>query len=88
MPSTTQPDNPVAIGLMLCDQVIVDKDTGKPSPVGIFTGLAVDHFDEPQTLFCFRCPDQWAWSQQAGIGRIPAGQWRPDLCADVFDFFS
>jgi hypothetical protein len=38
---------------MLCDQVIVDKDTSKPSPLGIFTGLAVDGFDEPQRFSAF-----------------------------------
>jgi hypothetical protein len=40
---------PVAIGLLLCDRVIVDKDTNSPSAIGIFTGLAVERFpSEPQ----------------------------------------
>lgn len=40
---------PVAIGLLLCDRTIIDKDTGSPSAIGIFTGLAVDRFpSEPQ----------------------------------------
>lgn len=40
---------PVAIGLLLCDRVIVDKDTNSPSAIGIFTGLAVEGFpSEPQ----------------------------------------
>jgi hypothetical protein len=40
---------PVVIGLMLCDRVIVDKDTNSPSAIGIFTGLAVDGFpSDPQ----------------------------------------
>jgi hypothetical protein len=34
----------IAIGLLLCDRVIVDKDTNSPSAIGIFTGLAVEHF--------------------------------------------
>src|SRR3954465_14500366 len=40
---------PVVIGLLLCDRVIVDKDTSSPSAIGIFTGLAVESFpSEPQ----------------------------------------
>jgi hypothetical protein len=40
---------PVVIGLLLCDRVIVDKDTNSPSAIGIFTGLAVERFpSEPQ----------------------------------------
>jgi hypothetical protein len=40
---------PIAIGLLLCDRVIVDKDTSSPSAIGIFTGLAVEHFpSDPQ----------------------------------------
>jgi hypothetical protein len=35
---------PVTLGLMLCGQVIVDKDTNNPSAIGIFTGLAVEKF--------------------------------------------
>jgi hypothetical protein len=35
---------PVAIGLLLCDRVIVDKDSNSPSAIGIFTGLAVESF--------------------------------------------
>jgi hypothetical protein len=35
---------PVVIGLLLCDRVIVDKDTNSPSAIGIFTGLAVERF--------------------------------------------
>jgi len=38
---------------MLCDQVIVDKDTDKPSLVGVFTGLSVNDFDEPQRFSAF-----------------------------------
>src|SRR3954452_13477017 len=40
---------PIAIGLLLCDRVIVDKDTNSPSAIGIFTGLAVERFpSDPQ----------------------------------------
>jgi hypothetical protein len=46
-------DNPVAVGLMLCDQVIVDKDTNKPCLIGIFTGLAVQDFHEAQRFSAF-----------------------------------
>jgi hypothetical protein len=35
---------PVALGLLLCDRVIIDKDTNSPSAIGIFTGLAVESF--------------------------------------------
>jgi hypothetical protein len=38
---------------MLCDQVIVDKDTNKVSPIGIFTGLAVDDFNQPRRFSAF-----------------------------------
>jgi hypothetical protein len=40
---------PISIGLLLCDRVIIDKDTNCPSAVGIFTGLAVEQFpSDPQ----------------------------------------
>jgi hypothetical protein len=42
---------PVAIGLLLCDRVIVDKDTNSPSAIGIFTGLAVDSFPSESQRF-------------------------------------
>jgi uncharacterized protein DUF6941 len=45
--------NPVAVGLMLCDQVIVDKDTNKPCLIGVFTALAVQDFKEPQRFSAF-----------------------------------
>ena len=47
------PSIPVPISLMLCDQVIVDKDTFKPSLIGVFTGLAVQDFAEPQRFSAF-----------------------------------
>jgi hypothetical protein len=42
---------PIAIGLLLCDRVIVDKDTNSPSAIGIFTGLAVEHFPSDSQRF-------------------------------------
>ncbi len=35
---------PVAVGLILCEQVIVDLHTKNPSPINIFSGLVVDDF--------------------------------------------
>ncbi len=42
---------PIAIGLLLCDRVIVDKDTYSPSAIGIFTGLAVESFPSDSQRF-------------------------------------
>lgn len=38
---------PVAIGLIVCEQVIVDYHTRNPSPISVFTGLAVESFPSP-----------------------------------------
>jgi hypothetical protein len=38
---------PVAVGLIVCEQVIVDQHTRNPSPISIFTGLAVESFPSP-----------------------------------------
>src|SRR5947207_1192693 len=35
---------PAAIGLMLCDQVLFEQGTQKPSLIGIFTGMPVEGF--------------------------------------------
>jgi hypothetical protein len=35
---------PKSIGLFLCDQVMFERDTQKPSLIGCFTGLAVRRF--------------------------------------------
>jgi hypothetical protein len=35
---------PSALGLFLCDQVIFDRDTNRPTPVGIFSTLRCDRF--------------------------------------------
>jgi len=72
-------DNPVAIGLMLCDQVIIDKDTGKPSPVGIFTGLAVDDFDEPQRFSAFA-----ALTNGRGQGKLELVVFRLDTGDQIY----
>lgn len=39
---------PTALGLMLCDQVSFDKDTLKPSLIGVFNGMAVEGFPSPR----------------------------------------
>ena len=54
MASAAEPA-PIAIGLMLCDQIIIDKDTNKPCLIGVFTGLAVHDFEEPQRFSVFLC---------------------------------
>ncbi len=35
---------PKALGITLCDQVIFEEVTQKPSLIGSFTGVAIDHF--------------------------------------------
>jgi hypothetical protein len=35
---------PSALGLMLCDQVIIERDTNKPTLVGVFKGLGCSQF--------------------------------------------
>jgi hypothetical protein len=42
---------PLALSLILCEQVIVDHDTKNPSPISVFTGLAVDGFPSPAQRF-------------------------------------
>lgn len=45
---------PAALGLMLCDQVLFEHNTQKPTLVGIFTGIAVDGFPSgPQRFDLF-----------------------------------
>jgi hypothetical protein len=45
---------PTALGLFLCEQVIVDHQTRNPSPINIFTGRAVDGFpSDPQRFSVF-----------------------------------
>ncbi|GEM_PF-3421386 len=38
------PQQPKAISLMLCDQVVFEQGTQKPYLLGVFTGIAVDGF--------------------------------------------
>ena len=47
---------PVALSLMICEQVIVDLHTQNPTPVSIFTGLSVEEFPSPPQRFSiFAC---------------------------------
>jgi len=42
---------PSALGLTLCDRIIVDQLTGQPSLICIFTDLRADGFPSPPTRF-------------------------------------
>ncbi len=42
---------PTALGLTLCDRIIVDQLTGQPSLICIFTGLQADYFPSPPARF-------------------------------------
>ena len=42
---------PVALSLILCEQVIVDLHTRNPSTISVFTGLAVEGFPSPPQRF-------------------------------------
>jgi hypothetical protein len=45
---------PKALGLTLCDQVLFEQGTQKPSLIGCFIGMAVDHFPSgPQKFDVF-----------------------------------
>ena len=45
---------PTAIGLVLCEQVIVDHRSKCPSPINIFTGFSVESFpSEPRPFSVF-----------------------------------
>ena len=45
---------PIALGLTLCDYVIVEEGTKKVSLIGTFTGIAVEHFPAvPQPFSVF-----------------------------------
>jgi hypothetical protein len=43
--------DPTALALLLCEQVIVDQHSRNPSPINIFTGLAVDRFPSDSQRF-------------------------------------
>jgi hypothetical protein len=46
--------DPTALALLLCEQVIVDHHSRNPSPINIFTGLAVEEFPSaPQRFSVF-----------------------------------
>jgi hypothetical protein len=65
---------PVAVGLMLCGQTIIDKDTGSPSAIGIFTGLAVERFpSDPQRFSVFG-----VLTDAQGSGRLRLAVFRLD----------
>ena len=65
---------PVAVSLMLCGQVIVDKDTSNPSAIGIFTGIAVDRFpSDPQRFTAFA-----VLTDAQGSGKIRLAVFRLD----------
>jgi hypothetical protein len=65
---------PTALGLFLCERVLVDKESGNPSPIGIFTGLAVDQFpSDPQRFSVFS-----ALTDGAGNGNLELAAVRLD----------
>jgi Family of unknown function (DUF6941) len=43
--------DPTALALILCEQVIVDQHSRNPSPINIFTGLAVEQFPSDAQRF-------------------------------------
>jgi len=58
--------DPTPLALMLCEQVIVDQQSRNPSPINIFTGLAVDQFpSDPQRFSVFA-----ALTDSQGEGRL------------------
>jgi hypothetical protein len=42
---------PSAISLMLCDQVVFERETQKPYLLGVFTGVSADHIPTPPQRF-------------------------------------
>jgi hypothetical protein len=58
--------DPTALALLLCEQVIVDQHSRNPSPINIFTGLAVEQFpSDPQRFSVFA-----ALTDSQGDGRL------------------
>jgi len=58
--------DPTALALILCEQVIVDQHSRNPSPINIFTGLAVEQFpSSPQRFSVFA-----ALTDSQGTGRL------------------
>lgn len=58
--------DPTPLALILCEHVIVDQQSQNPSPINIFTGLAVDQFPSgPQKFSVFV-----ALADSQGIGRL------------------
>jgi hypothetical protein len=44
---------PVSLSLVICEQVIVDRGTGNPSPINCLTGLIADDFPWEYRLSLF-----------------------------------
>jgi hypothetical protein len=58
--------DPTALALILCEQVIVDQQSQNPSPINIFTGMAVQVFPSPpQRISVFA-----ALTDTQGAGRV------------------
>jgi uncharacterized protein DUF6941 len=53
-PGTFMTPDPTALALIICEQVIVDYNSRNPSPISIFSGLAVERFpSDPQRFSVF-----------------------------------
>src|SRR5947209_2537058 len=59
---------PIAIGLLLCDRVIVDKNINSPSAIGIFKGFAVAH--SPSDAQRFSVLSVLTDAQGDGLGKL------------------
>jgi hypothetical protein len=58
--------DPTALALLICEQVIVDQHSQNPSPINVFTGLAVERFpSDPQRFSVFA-----ALTESLGDGRL------------------
>lgn len=71
---------PIALGLSLCNLVIIDQDTRNPSLVGLFTGLEVERFpSDPQRFSVFA-----ALSNGRGKGKIELVSTRLDTDEAIY----
>ncbi len=58
--------DPTALALFLCERILIDHQSRNPSPICIFTGLAVERFpSEPQRFSVFA-----ALTDSQGDGRL------------------
>jgi hypothetical protein len=72
--------DPTALALLLCEQVIVDQHSRNPSPINIFTGLAVERFpSDPQRFSVFA-----ALTDTQGDGRLELRGIRLDTGDQVY----